>query len=279
MLDFDGSPYVQKIYGTLENPTYGKMYSLNDDSLEQVVTEYIYQDIIQDVRVDIKSAVIKEYFENDILENFDITFSNEMIDTTNLLDNNYIIWNIGDVQSNKTANLQYTLKLKDMKNEYLLDKVISTSEKTELTYINYLDTETTAVSTSSPKIQLKEVVEELSATVSYNPTTSTTEPVTVTIKTNKKVNPVDGWTLSDDATTLTKVYSSNTKDIVCLVDEDNMTKDVEIVISNSIAPGEDNTISDQNLPQTGIQTIISIILILFMIGIFAITRYKKLRDI
>lgn len=41
------------------------------------------------------------------------------------------------------------------------------SEKTELKYVNYLDAETTAVSTSSPQIRLSKIIEELTATVSY----------------------------------------------------------------------------------------------------------------
>ena len=112
---------------------------------------------MEDIRVDIKSAVIKEYFSKDVLDYFTISFSNENIDTTNLKKDGYIVWNIGDVEGNTTASLQYTLKVKNMKNVKILDKVIATSEKTELTYINYLDTETTVVSTSSPKVQLTEV--------------------------------------------------------------------------------------------------------------------------
>ena len=43
LLDFDGSPYVQKLYGTMDNPTYGKMYSFNDTNIDTIITENIYQ--------------------------------------------------------------------------------------------------------------------------------------------------------------------------------------------------------------------------------------------
>ena len=283
VLDFDGSPYVQEIYGTIENPTYGQMYSLNNDSLEEIVTEYIYQDILEDIRVDIKSAVIEEYFSDDILNNFDITFSDSNIDTTNLSDSNYIVWNIGDVQANKTVNLQYTLKIKDMNNEDLLNKVISTSERTELTYVNNLDEEATAISTSSPTIQLSEKKEELTATVSYDPTTETTGTVTATIKTNKKVKPVEGWTLSEDELTLTKVFSTNTTETVHLVDLDNMTKDVVVTIDNIKSTNSNNnnnnsnagdqTVATGKLPYAG--TSISILLIILVVAIIVIVNYKK----
>ena len=279
-LDFDGSPYVQDLYGTLENPTYGKMYSLNNDDLEKVVTEYIYEDIMEDVRTDIKSAVIKEYFSEDILENFDITFSNEKIDTTKLKENGYIEWNIGDVPGNSTVKLQYTLKIKDMKNEELLDKVLSTSDKTELKYINYLDTETTVQSTSSPKIQLSKIIEPLTATVSYDPTSNTTGKVTATIKTNKPVNKVEGWTISEEGITLTKEYSSNATETVHLVDYDNMEKDVNIVISNIIIEEKDDTISKEKIPAAGLEIgVITMLAITIFGAIILNSKNKKMSDI
>ena len=214
LLDFDGSPYVQEIYGTLENPTYGKMYSLNSDSLEEVVTEYIYEDIMEEVRVDIKSAVIYEYFSQDIIENFDITFSDESVDTTNLNDGNYIVWNIGDVQGNRTVNLQYTLKIKDMKNESLLNKVISISEKTELTYIDKLNEEVKEETTSSPRIQLTQIEQQ--------------EQTTPNVDNNEE---------------------------------------------------SDDTVAEGVLPQTGIRTVIGIIFGVFVLGIFILVKYRKLKDV
>ena len=291
ILEFDGSPYVQKIYGTLENPTYGKMYSLNNDTLEQVVTEYIYRDIMEDIRVDIKSAIIKEYFSDEIIENFDITFSDENIDTTELENNKYIEWNIGDLAGNETVNLKYTLKIKNMQNEEILDKVLSTNEKTEMTYINNLNVETFISSNSSPKIQLSEIKEELTATVSYDPTTTTTGNVTATIQTNKHVNEVEGWTLSDDKMTLTKVFSSNATETVHLVDEDNMTKDVEIKISNITIPDKDteninyeietdNTIANDKLPNTGLSILIILLIAVVIYGlVFGFYKYIKLKGI
>ncbi len=49
---------------------------------------------------------------------------------------------------------------------------------------------------------------------------------------HKKVNAVDGWTLSEDGMTLTKEYTKNTTETVHLVDLDGMTKDVVIEITN-----------------------------------------------
>lgn len=75
---------------------------------------------------------------------------------------------------------------------------------------------------------------ELTATVSYDPNINTTGNVTVTIKTNKKVNEVDGWTLAEDEMTLTKIYSDNVTETVHLVDIYGIKKDVSIEVSNII---------------------------------------------
>ena len=74
LLEFDGSPYVNQLYGTIENPTYGKMYSLTEDNLEQVVTENIYKDVIEETGTAITDISLKYQFSQDLLDNYDITF-------------------------------------------------------------------------------------------------------------------------------------------------------------------------------------------------------------
>ena len=84
---------------------------------------------------------------------------------------------------------------------------------------------------------------ELTATVSYNPSTSTTGNVTATIKTNKKVKNVSSWTLSSDGKTLTKKFSKNTTETVNLVAEDGSEKSVTVKITNIKA---EDTNKDKN---------------------------------
>ena len=47
---------------------------------------------------------------------------------------------------------------------------------------------------------------------------ATDSPVTVTIKANEAIQPVEGWTLSDDQTILTKVFTENTTGTVTITD-------------------------------------------------------------
>ncbi len=157
--EFDGSQYVQELYGTLEKPTYGKMYSLNDENLEKITTEYIYEDVINNVQSDMKSVVIKEYFSKQILNNFEITFTDKNIDTSKLKENGYIEYKIEEIKTNDSATLQYKLKIKDINNDELIDKVISTSDKTEISYTDNTNKTITATSTSNPQIKLSKIAQ------------------------------------------------------------------------------------------------------------------------
>ena len=143
-------------------------------------------------------------------------------------------------------------------------------------------------------------VTELTATVTYNPTTSTTGKVTATIKTNKPVNKVDGWTISEDGKTLMKTYSTNTTETVNLVDEDGLKKSVDVKVDNIIKKEEtktedkksdssntetekkeDTTVTPKKkLPQTGTSMIMIVIIgtvALFSIGVYS--KSKKYRGI
>ena len=52
------------------------------------------------------------------------------------------------------SSLEYTLKIKNINNSALLEKVISTNEKVEVEYKDAEETEKTVTLTSSPKIKL-----------------------------------------------------------------------------------------------------------------------------
>ena len=136
----------------------------------------------------------------------------------------------------------------------------------------------------------------MNATVTYDPTTETTGSVKATIKTNKKVNNVEGWTLSEDKMTLTKTYYENATEIVNLVDEDGMTKAVQILITNIVHKNVDNdtdnntdnnidnkvddTTAKDDLPHAGTKFIsILVIATIIIVSIILIRKYNSYRDI
>lgn len=282
---------INEIFGTTTNPTADKFYYISDSNIQKIITEDIYTNVMEKVQNPINTTKIVDYFPEDITDNFDFSYvgspsigtASDSIDT----ESKTITWDIGTLKGDEVATLKYKLKIKDMKNTDLLNKTIATNEKVVLTYKDTESKDYTVELTGSPKIQLSEVKEELIATVSYDPTTNTTGNVVATIKTNKKVNKVDGWTLSDDGKTLTKTYSTNATETVHLVDLDGMTKDVEIKITNitSVASKQDNekdtTTAKGTLPQTGVNMAVSIasIIAIILVALVLYKKYNSYKDI
>ena len=282
---------IESIFGTETNPTTGAFYNVSDANIEEVVSNRIYANVMEKVQNPINTTKIVDYFPEDITDNFDFSYvgspsigtTSDSIDT----ESKTITWDIGTLKGDEVATLKYKLKIKDMKNTELLNKTIATNEKVVLTYKDTESKDYTVELTSSPKIQLSEVKEELTATVSYAPTTNTTGNVVATIKTNKKVNKVDGWTLSDDGKTLTKTYSTNATETVHLVDLDGMTKDVEVKITNitSATSKQDNekdtTTAKGTLPQTGVNMAVSIasIIAIILVALVLYKKYNSYKDI
>lgn len=282
---------IEQIFGTESNPTTGKFYNIADANLESVVTNDILADVMEKIQNPINTTKIVDYFPEDITDNFDFSYvgspsigtTSDTIDT----ENKTITWDIGTLKGDEVATLKYKLKIKNMKNADLLNKTIATNEKVVLMYKDTESKDYTVELTSSPKIQLSEVKEELTATVSYDPTSNTTGSVVATIKTNKKVNKVDGWTLSDDGKTLTKTYTTNATETVHLVDLDGMTKDVEVKITNIISATtkqdneKDTTTAKGTLPQTGVNMAVSIasIIAIILVALVLYKKYNSYKDI
>lgn len=166
ILKIDGTPYVNELYGTIEKPTYGKMYTLDDDNLEKIVTENIYNDVMETVQASIENVKVSDYFPKDIIENFEFeyvekpsigTVSEEINEETNS-----ITWEIEKLEGNEVAKLRYKLKIKYMSNSSpIFNKEISTNEKVVLKYTDQTEKENEVILTSSPKIKLVEKKENI----------------------------------------------------------------------------------------------------------------------
>ena len=68
--------------------------------------------------------------------------------------------------------------------------------------------------------------------VIYSTTSQTIEPVEVKIKANEKIQSIEGWTLSEDGTTLTKVFDENDSQTVTIRDIAGNTITTSIVVAN-----------------------------------------------
>ena len=156
--DSDDATRIEGIFGTSQNPTSGKFYNISDVDIENVVSNDIFEDIMEIVQNPINTTKIVDYFPEDITDNFDFSYvgnastgeATKEIDSTDKT----ITWNIGTLKGNEVATLKYKLKLKDMNNSALLEKVISTNEKVVLTYKDTESKDYTVILDSSPKIKL-----------------------------------------------------------------------------------------------------------------------------
>lgn len=185
ILDFDGSKYVQNIYGTLEKPLYGKMYTLKNETIDKIISENIYSDVMQIVTSNITNVIVKDYFPKNIINYFDFSYVDKpnIGSVTDKINNNTnaIEWNIGTLEENKVAVLKYKLKIKNMKNKELLDKVIATNEKVEVTYKDYELKEYIVQLTDSPKVKLSAIKQEENKTNNVNDNNKENNTIDTTI--------------------------------------------------------------------------------------------------
>ena len=149
---------VENVFGTESNPTADKFYFVSSANVDTVINKNILKDVSTKVQNSINNVKIVDYFPQDITDNFEFSYvgipstgtTTDKIDTQNKT----ITWDIGALKGNEVATLTYKLKLKDMNNSTLLEKVISTNEKVVLTYKDVEDKDYTVVLDSSPKVKL-----------------------------------------------------------------------------------------------------------------------------
>ena len=80
-----------------------------------------------------------------------------------------------------------------------------------------------------------EKTNELILTVDYSTKALTNQDIKVTISANQNIIKIDGWTLSEDKKTLTKIYSQNTSESgenINVTDENGQVKTVNVKITN-----------------------------------------------
>ena len=150
---------IEEIFGTPENPTVGNFYYVTDDQIETTITDNIYNDLLP-VEKTLTNIVIKDYFPEEIIDNFDFAYVSDAnigeisaeVDTSD----NSITWTIPELASGQTATVQYTLKLKEDFNSSIVDKILDTNEKVDITYNDFDGVEQSKTSDVTPKLRLTE---------------------------------------------------------------------------------------------------------------------------
>lgn len=153
---------VTNIFGTESNPTAGKVYNTSVSNVANIVENDILDYVLQIVHRPIHDITITDFFPDDILDNFDFNYAgNPTLGNASAAidpETKSIIWTIPEVLGEQITTMRYTLKLRDMQNQALLDKVIATNQSIVLHYTDSDDEEHEVTLNSSPSIRLTHFV-------------------------------------------------------------------------------------------------------------------------
>lgn len=150
---------IEEIFGTPENPTAGNFYYITDDQIESTITTDIYNSLIP-ISKTLTNITIKDYFPEEIIQNFEFAY----VDNANVgnisseinTEDNSITWTIPELSSGQTATVQYTLKLKENFDNNIVEKVLNTNEKVDITYNDFDNVSQSKTSDITPKLKLSE---------------------------------------------------------------------------------------------------------------------------
>ncbi len=150
---------ITEIFGSQEKPTAGKFYYIKDDKIEETITKDIYNDLLP-IEKNLTNIKIVDYFPKEIIDNFEFAYvqnsnigniSAEVDKTTNS-----ITWTISELKSGQTATVQYKLKLKENFSSTIVDKILDTNEKVDITYTDFDGKNQSKTSDVTPKLKLAE---------------------------------------------------------------------------------------------------------------------------
>ena len=155
---------ISEIFGSSDNPTAGKFYYVTDENASKTITTDIYNSLLP-VNRSLKNITIKDYFPKEIIDNFDFAYVSQpnignisaKVDTSD----NSITWTIPELKSGETATVQYTLKLKENFDSNIVDKILDTNEKVDITYTDVNDKDQSDTTDVTPKLKLTEPPPEL----------------------------------------------------------------------------------------------------------------------
>ena len=150
---------ISEVFGSQESPTAGNFYYVTDDMIEETITNTIYEDLIPTDKT-FTDFTIVDYFPQEIIDNFEFAYVSNathgnisaQVDPTT----NSITWTIPELAIGETATVQYKLKLKENFDNSIIDKILDTNEKVDLSYTDPNGNPQEKTSDVTPKLKLTE---------------------------------------------------------------------------------------------------------------------------
>lgn len=148
----------EEIFGTEENPTIDTFFYVPDDEIENTIVNEIFDRLVSYVDNTLKNITIKDYFPQEIIDNFDFEYvasPNIGNVTQSINDNdNSITWDISLLSEGETATLSYKLTLKSDYDKDIVDQILKTNTHVEISGEND-EEELNQTSDISPTIKVK----------------------------------------------------------------------------------------------------------------------------
>ncbi len=166
---------IAEVFGTQQKPTIGKFYNITDDKIEETIKTDIYKDLLP-ISQSLKDIKVMDYFTKEIVDNFDFSYvkNPNYGEISPAIDKatNSITWNIPELKSGETAIVQYKLKLKTNYDEKIVDKILNTNSKLDVSFTNTSSKTETKTSDITPKLKLTEpkpaVLPKAGSTIFFN---------------------------------------------------------------------------------------------------------------
>ena len=112
---------VKEIFGTHEQPVYGRFYDVQTVDLERVIRDEVVADI-QAIILSFNNTVVVDTFPDDIANNFELTVhGNPDYEAEGDEGVSKITWTPKDLTAGSSTSISYTLKLKDMSDKDLMN--------------------------------------------------------------------------------------------------------------------------------------------------------------
>lgn len=149
---------AEEVFGTVANPTISSYYYVQDSEIESTIVDKIYQELVKVVDNSITNITVKDYFPQEIIDNFNFEYVSSAnignvstkIDTSD----NSITWTIEVLKETEVASLSYKLTLKDNFDKKIIDKILPTNKKVDIT-AKHNENDIAGTSDKSPKVRIK----------------------------------------------------------------------------------------------------------------------------
>ena len=146
---------INNVFGTEETPTKGTFYKIDDSEIEQTITDKIYHDLLP-VEKSLDNITIIDYIPEYIANNFNISLTDDSVELSATIAENKrtITWNIEKLSPGQSKTLKFNVVLKNEFDETIIDKILNTNEKVDITYTDFDGNEQDKTSDVTPKIRL-----------------------------------------------------------------------------------------------------------------------------